>query len=100
MMSPARCRCACALLATALSLALVSGESIGSRLDRQYTGYYNQPLTTKEAAANEWKPFEGGACDREMGTPWSIGGARNRENPVMLCVTQPPTAAALHCLSL
>jgi hypothetical protein len=66
-----------------------SQKGIGSRLDRQFTGYASQPTTASEAKAAGWHPFSGSVCHDDVGTAWLFNannkpGDFDRQHPVIL----------------
>ena len=73
--------------------AAAANISLGSRLDRQYTGYVAQPLTAVEARSAGWFPMEFNAapsdkCNRHVGSPWVFNkatpGTLSQDHPVIL----------------
>jgi hypothetical protein len=73
--------------------AAAANISLGSRLDRQYTGYVAQPLTAVDARSAGWFPMEFNAapsdkCNRHVGSPWVFNkatpGTLSQDHPVIL----------------
>jgi hypothetical protein len=78
-----------ALLLFLLTPNLVAaGWPLGTRLDRQYTGYVSQPTTTAAAREGGWLPMYEGKCHEALGSPWIYNaeepGRFNSAHPVIL----------------
>ena len=85
---------AAALPALAATAAAGSSQHppLGTRLDRQYTGYVSQPMTAGEARSQGWAPLmvhaDPNPCNSLAGSPWAYNpkmiGAFDPAHPVIL----------------